>query len=179
MPDGSRGYGFPIVLTCKRAALAPTGGTAAAGRGREAVTAASTRGHRTMPHTAGLIIEAWGGTPLECLEEAARAVVETFAGVGEVTATDTVPVMFEFAPDDEEALVAVLEEIMYLVDAHEVVPVEVTLEATEDGGVACYFETVPTAWVAVSGAAPKGVSRSELELKHDQGRWRCRAVIDV
>jgi SHS2 domain-containing protein len=132
-----------------------------------------------MPHTAGLIIEAWGGTPLECLEEAARAVVETFAGVGDITATDTVPVVFDLAPDDEETLVAVLEQIMSLVDAHEVVPVEVTLEATEDGGVACYFETIPTAKVAVSGAAPKGVSRSELELKRDQGRWRCRAVIDV
>ena len=135
--------------------------------------------HRTVSHNADVIIEAWGGTPLECLEEAARALVETFADVSNVAATDTVPVMFDLAPDDEEALVAVLEEIVYLVDAHEAVPVDVALEATEDGGVAGYFETAAASTVGLGGAAPKGVSRSDLELDHDQGRWRCRAVIDV
>ncbi len=125
------------------------------------------------------MIEAWGGTALECLEEAARALVETFADVSNVAATDTVPVMFDLAPDDEEALVAVLEEIVYLIDAREAVPVDVALEATEDGGVAGYFETAAASTVPLGGAAPKGVSRSELELRHDQWRWRCRAVVDV
>jgi protein archease len=138
-----------------------------------------TRGHRAASHTADVIIEAWGGTALECLEEAARALVETFADVSNVAATDTVPVMFDLAPDDEEALVAVLEEIVYLIDAREAVPVDLALEATEDGGVAGYFETAPASTVPLGGAAPKGVSRSELELGHDQGRWRCRAGIDV
>jgi SHS2 domain-containing protein len=132
-----------------------------------------------VPHTADLIIEAWGTTALECLEEAARALVETFADVGDIIATDTVPVMFEFPPDDDEALVAVLEEIVYLLDTLDVVPVDVSLEATEDGGVAGYFETAPASQVSVSGAIPKGVSRSQLELHHDHDRWRCRAVIDV
>jgi SHS2 domain-containing protein len=137
------------------------------------------RGHRTVPHTADLIIEAWGATALECLEEAAAALVDSFAEVTDAAATDTVPVMFDYAPDDAEALVALLEEIVYLVDALGVVPVDVALEATENGGLAGYFETVPVSRVAVSGASPKGVSRSELDLRHDQGRWRCRAVIDV
>lgn len=132
-----------------------------------------------MAHTADVIIEAWGTTPLECLEEAARALVETFADVGDIAATDTVPVMFEFAPDNEEALVAVLEEIVYMVDALGVVPVEVELEETQDGGVAGYFETVPASQVTLNGAAPKGVSRSDLELRQDRGRWSCRVVIDV
>jgi SHS2 domain-containing protein len=131
-----------------------------------------------VSHTGDVIIEAWGGTPLECLEEAARALVETFADVNNVTATDTVPVMFDLAPDDQEALVAVLEEIVYLIDAREAVPVDVVLEATEDGGVAGYFETAAASTVPLGGA-PKGVSRSAVELGHDQGRWRCRAVIDV
>jgi SHS2 domain-containing protein len=143
-------------------------------------SAAPTPGHRTVSHTGNVIIEAWGGTPLECLEEAARALVETFADLSNVTSTDTVPVMFDLAPDDEEALVAVLEEIVYLINAREAVPVDFVLEATEDGGVAGYFETAPASMVPLGGAAPKGVSRSELEFGHDdQGRWRCRAVIDV
>ena len=140
---------------------------------------ASTRGHRTVPHTADLIIEAWGGTAPECLEEAAQALVGSFADATDVAATDTVPVMFESAPDDEETLVAVLEEIVYLVDALGVVPISVELEQTEDGGVAGYFETVAAPQVTLPGASPKRVSRSELELGQDQGRWHCRAVIDV
>ena len=132
-----------------------------------------------MSQPGDVIIEAWGGTPLDCLEEAARALVKTFAHVNNVTATDTVPVMFDLAPDDQEALVAVLEEIVHLIDAREVVPVDVVLEATEDGGVAAYFETAAASTVPLGGAAPKGVSRSALELGHDQGRWRCRVVIDV
>jgi SHS2 domain-containing protein len=142
-------------------------------------SAAPTRGHRTVPHTADLIIEAWGVTALECLEEAAAALVDSFADVADVAATDTVPFMFELAPDDEETLVAVLEEIVYMVDALGVVPVGVALEATEDGGVAGYFETAAAAQVPLGGASPKGVSRSALEFRQDRGRWRCRVVIDV
>jgi SHS2 domain-containing protein len=132
-----------------------------------------------VSHTGDVTIEAWGGTPLECIEEAARALVETFADVYNVTATDTVPVMFDLALDDQEALVAVLEEIVDLIHASEVVPVDVVLEATEDGGVAGYFETAAASTVPLGGAAPKGVPRSAVELGHDQGRWHCRAVIDV
>jgi SHS2 domain-containing protein len=136
-------------------------------------------GHRIVPHTADVIIEGWGETPVQCLEEAARALIATFADIADVAATDTVPVMFDLPPDDEEALVAVLEEIVYLLDAAGVVPVDVELEETDDGGVAGYFETAPADRVDVSGASPKGVSRSELELRSDRGRWSCRAVIDV
>jgi SHS2 domain-containing protein len=132
-----------------------------------------------VSHTADLIIEGWGATAFECLEEAARALVDTFADAGDVVATDTVPVMFELPPDEDETLVAVLEEIVYLLDTRDVVPVDVSLEATEDGGVGGYFETAPASQVAVRGATPKGVSRSQLELGHDDGRWHCRAVIDV
>lgn len=136
-------------------------------------------GHRVAPHTADVIVEGWADTAVACLEEAARALIGTFADVADVVPTDTVPVMFDLAPDDEETLVAVLEEIVYMVDALGVVPVDVALEETEDGGVAGYFETAPADQVARTGAAPKGVSRSELALHHDRGRWTCRAVIDV
>jgi SHS2 domain-containing protein len=136
-------------------------------------------GHRVAPHTADVIIEAWAHTPVQCLEEAARALIGTFVDVANAVPTDTVPVMFELAPDDEETLVAVLEEIVYMVDAFGVVPVDVALEETEDGGVAGYFETASAEHVALTGAVPKGVSRSDLEFQHGEGRWSCRVVIDV
>jgi SHS2 domain-containing protein len=116
---------------------------------------------------------------LECLDEAARGLVEGFADVGDALATDTVPVVFDTAPDGEEAVLAVLEEIIYLVNVLGVVAVDTALEETEDGGMAGYFETAPAARVDRVGAAPQGVSRSGLEFRADDGQWRCRAVIDV
>ena len=39
------------------------------------------RGHRTVPHTADLRIEAWAPTREECMAEAARGLVGSFAAV--------------------------------------------------------------------------------------------------
>jgi SHS2 domain-containing protein len=37
------------------------------------------RGHRTLPHTADVILEAWGPDLATCCEEAVAALVETYA----------------------------------------------------------------------------------------------------
>ncbi len=37
------------------------------------------RGHRNVPHTADLRIEAWGPTREDCIAEALRGLVESFA----------------------------------------------------------------------------------------------------
>ena len=41
----------------------------------------SGRGHRTVPHTADLRVEAWAPTREECLAEAVRGLVDSFAVV--------------------------------------------------------------------------------------------------
>jgi SHS2 domain-containing protein len=41
-------------------------------------------GHRTVPHTADLRIEAWAATREECLAEAVRGLVGSFAAVAGV-----------------------------------------------------------------------------------------------
>ena len=48
---------------------------------RERLASGAGRGHRTVPHTADLRIEAWAPTREECLAEAVRGLVDSFAVV--------------------------------------------------------------------------------------------------
>jgi len=135
-------------------------------------------GHRVVPHTADLIIEAWGPSKVACLEEAALALVDSFAHVEEVPVTELVPIDLE--PDgDEGLLVSLLEEIIYVVDALGGVPVRVILAETEQGGVAGSLDFAPAGAVEIHGSLPKGVSFNELAFARTGGLWRCRATIDV
>jgi SHS2 domain-containing protein len=137
------------------------------------------RGHRCRPHTADLVVEAWGASRDECLDEAVRALVETFTAVRSVSAPEPVPVRFD-GGDDLDLLVRVLEEVIYVLDVRGKVAIGVSLEDADDGGVAGFFETVPVEDVEVIGAVPKGVSRSGLAFaEDDDGRWRCHALVDV
>jgi SHS2 domain-containing protein len=95
-----------------------------------------------------------------------------------VVAHETRAVNLEPA-DDDEMLIALLDEVIYLVDALAVVPVMVQLEARADGGLTGTFQTVPATAVAVIGAVPKGISRSELFIGSRRGRWRCSVEVDV
>jgi SHS2 domain-containing protein len=135
-------------------------------------------GHRVVPHTADLIIEAWAPTRIECVEEAVRALVDAFARVAEGAVTELVPVEFE-RNGDEGLLVSLLEEVIYVVDVLEGIPANVVLDETEDGGVAGFIELAPLEEVEIHGATPKGVSLSDLSFTHDRVQWRCRATIDV
>jgi SHS2 domain-containing protein len=80
---------------------------------------------------------------------------------------------------DEDALVALLEEVIYTVDALDAVPVGVDLSERADGTVEGLLATVPGEGLEVIGAVPKGVSRSGLQFAPVGGEWRCRVLVDV
>jgi SHS2 domain-containing protein len=135
-------------------------------------------GHRTVPHTADLIIEAWAPTREACLGQAVRALVDTFADTSGVTSTR--PLVLRIPPgDDTELLIALLEEVIYLLDVLEVVPVHVSVCAAEDGGLGGCFDVAVLAAVHIVGPAPKAVARSELAFEGSDGLWTCRALVDV
>ncbi|MFA5891772.1 MAG: archease [Actinomycetota bacterium] len=142
------------------------------------VDESSIAGHRVLPHTADVMIEAWGLTRVSCMEEAVRGLVEAFADVSDVSATEPLPVSIDPGQDDE-MFVALLEEAVYIVDVFGSVPVGVTVEETEMGGLAGFFDVAPAARVRVVGAVPKAVSRSGLAVACDADGWKCRATIDV
>jgi SHS2 domain-containing protein len=136
-------------------------------------------GHRLLPHTADVIVESWAPTRSGCLEQLVRAVVETFADTGGVTATREIPLEVG-AADDEDVVVALVEDVCYLLDADGLVVVDVVLEEhEEDGDFDGAFFVAPVDAVIATGAAPKGVSRSELRFTHEGSVWRAHALIDV
>ncbi|HVB46380.1 MAG TPA: archease [Streptosporangiaceae bacterium] len=137
-------------------------------------------GHRSVPHTADLRIEAWAESRDECLAQAASGLVASFAEVtDDITASRTAEVHLT-DESDEDLLAAVLDEIIYRVDADDQVPVAVTVWPAADGGVSLRLELVDLDRVTIIGAAPKAVSLHEIRCSADPaGDWSCTAIVDV
>lgn len=136
------------------------------------------RGHRAAPHTADVAVEAWAPTRAGCLEELVSAFVELFADTSGAVAVREIP--FEVAAaDDEDVVVALLEDVLVLADANGLVPVDVAVEEEDDGTFSGRFVVAAIADVSPEGAVPKGISRSGLELADAGGVWRSRVIVDV
>lgn len=136
------------------------------------------RGHRTLPHTADLAIEAWGESRPACFEEAVRGLVATYVDTAGAVPTETVTVELPPAADDAELLVQVLEEVIVLGEVRGVVPVDVTV-SVRNGGLGLRFAAARIQPDHLVGAAPKAVARSDLVFVRGVDGWRCRATIDV
>jgi SHS2 domain-containing protein len=134
-------------------------------------------GHRLVPHTADLILEAWAPTRSQCLEQAVEALVSSFASPAVGAVTRSVPIDLA-AADDAELLLLLLGEVIYLAEVRGQVPVaaELDVDGTELRG---RFEVISVDQIEQVGAIPKAVSRHALELTEDAETWRCRAVVDV
>ncbi|MBI2168000.1 MAG: archease [Actinobacteria bacterium] len=132
------------------------------------------RGHRAAPHTADTIIEAWGPTLGECLEEAVLGLVEGFADVAGAVPSERADLDL-LGPDPDDLLVELLEQVIYLLDVHGAVVVRASVAADR-----ARFDTTPLAAVEVVGPEPKAVALSGLACApDDEGTWRARATIDV
>lgn len=137
----------------------------------------SPRGHRSVPHTGDLRVEAWAPTREECVAEAVRGVVGSFAelpaGASRVTRECVVP-----AEDDDLLLAAVLEEVIYRMDTADELPVDVEVEP-EPGGARVRFGMAGGSTATQTGAVPKAVALHGLRLAQDSHGWACRVTLDV
>ena len=86
----------------------------------------SASGHRTVPHTADLRIEAWASTRNGCIKEAVLGTIETFLDTSLAYAKRTRRCRL-VEERDEELLFAVLEEVIYLLDTEGEAPVDIDL----------------------------------------------------
>ena len=93
------------------------------------------RGHRVLPGTAGCIVEAWAPSKPECLAQAVRALVGAFADTSSVVTTETLTLVLPPAPGDEQ-LSGLLEQVLELRALLQVIPVDIALAETDDGGLA-------------------------------------------
>ena len=81
---------------------------------------------------------------------------------------------------DEDLLVAVIDEVIYRLDADGQIPVSVDVRRAPDGGVIVVFALVPVAEAEITGAAPKAASLNDLRCAPDaEGRWSCAVTVDV
>ncbi len=137
------------------------------------------RGHRKALHPADLRIEAWGTTREECLAEAVRGLVDSFAIIaGRPPHARTERHLT--ARSDEDLLVAMINEVIYWLDAGGEIPLSVAVQPAPDGGVVVFLVLVRAADAEIVGAMPKAVSPRDLRCAPDSGgRWTCAITVDV
>lgn len=148
------------------------GGCVGAGRGSRA-------GHRLVPHTADVRIEAWAPTREGCVEQAVTAMVE---GLAEVPGDRDHGVEVTFpvgAAADADLLVAVLDEVIYRMDITGEVPVWTRVTVRPGGGLDVRQKVVDLENVEVVGAAPKAVSLHDLVFTAGEAGWWCTVTVDV
>lgn len=134
-------------------------------------------GHRLVPHTADLRIEAWASTAERCVAEATHAMVRSFADLPPAPPTAwrefVVP-----AADDEMQLVAVLDEVIYRLDTDDEIPQHV--DVRRDGkDLRVVMGMTDIAHVTIVGAVPKAVSLHGLRFAQHEGCWRCNVTVDA
>lgn len=136
------------------------------------------RGHAFLDHTADVAFEAWGPTRAACYEEAVRALVGSFAEPSDAAPEGRWDV--DLPPwADDDLLVDLLGEVIYVVDTRGAVPVAVTLRDREDGGLAGRLDLVSIGTVRPSGAVPKAITYHGLAVDGGPDGWRCRVTVDV
>jgi SHS2 domain-containing protein len=138
------------------------------------------RGHRAVPHTADIRLEAWAPTRDECIAEAVLGLVESFADVSGARPDRCVTVSVPEGPA-EDMLLAVLDEVIYRLDVHGEVPVDVEADSTDmaEEGLGMRLAMAGTEAVEPVGAAPKGVSLHGLRFTVGPGGWACTVMVDV
>ncbi|MEV6140184.1 archease [Nocardia sp. NPDC051990] len=137
----------------------------------------SEAGHRLIPHTADLRIEAWAPTRERCLAEAVAALVDSFLERPLPCASTAVETSLP-ADSDENVLVGVLEEVIFQGEVSGMVPVATEVSA-DRSGVRVRFQMVDLAAATPCGAVPKAVSLHRLRFRRDSHGWRCAVTIDV
>ena len=136
-------------------------------------------GYRSVPHTADLRIVAWGPNREDCIAEAVRGVVESFADVSGAGYQHAIERHLT-ADSDADLLAAAVEEVIFGLDAGGEIPVAVEVGRAADGGIDLVLRAVDASSVKIIGAAPKAASLSGLACAPDAaGRWSCAVTVDV
>ncbi|EKX66202.1 archease [Streptomyces ipomoeae] len=134
-------------------------------------------GHRAVPHTADVRVEAWGTSREGCLVEAVLGTVECFADVSAVRPTSMERVRLAESSDDD-LLTALLDEVVFRLEVHGRVTVDVEAEPADDG-LDVRLALAELADVEITGAVPKGVSWHGLHIGPDPYGWSCAVTVDV
>jgi SHS2 domain-containing protein len=136
------------------------------------------RGHRSLPHTADVIIEAWGPDLVACCEEAVAALAEIYADAGDAVVVAERELRVPPAPMGD-MLLDLLDEVVFALDVAEGIPIGARVRTGGDGGLEVRLTLADPAGVEPAGAVPKAISRSGLEVTREPDAVRCRFLVDV
>lgn len=137
------------------------------------------RGHRALPHTADVILEAWAPEFGDCCEEAISALIAVCidASTADIVGEDVLYV--PRASSLDSMLLAVLDEIIFILDTAATLPVRAEVEQQDGGGLKIRLLMALREAVEADGSVPKGVARSELTVESGPNGFRCAFLVDV
>ena len=146
-------------------------------RGSRMSSGDARRGHRTVAHTADLRVEAWAPSRELCIAEAVLGTVAAFVDTSSARVVTARRRRLHGGSDDD-LLVAVLDEVIYLMDTAQEIPVDLDVTPRGDA-VDVWFAMADAGELAQVGAVPKGVSLHELRFGRDRRGWSCSVTVDV
>ncbi|GGV35615.1 hypothetical protein GCM10010182_69540 [Actinomadura cremea] len=138
----------------------------------------SGRGHRGVPHTADLRIEAWAPSRETCIAEAVSGLVESFADVSGVRRLRTVELDVPPGPD-ADLLVSVLDEVIFRLEVEGEIVLDAGFAAAGGGGLTARLTVGDVVEATAVGAVPKAVSLQGLRFGAGAEGWSCAITIDV
>jgi SHS2 domain-containing protein len=141
------------------------------------VTKPRPSGHRGVPHTADVRIEAWAGSREQCVAEAVAALVDGFADISAAPVAGTVEFRAGPAPDPD-LLVAVLDRVIYLIDTEGQLPTGTDIRLA-DGILYARLRMAGPDRIETFGAVPKAVSLNDLRFECGEEGWSCAVTLDV
>lgn len=135
-----------------------------------------------LPHTADLIVEAWGPDLAACVEEALTALIGLCIASRRARIGGTHRA--RIGPDAAEAvLLGALDEALFVLDTSIDAPVTARVRAVpvDDDRPALEVELALATpdTVESTGAGPKAISRSELTVESGPVGVRCTFLVDV
>lgn len=131
-----------------------------------------------MPHTADVILEAWGADFTACCEQAVAALVGIYADADAAKTVRTLSVNIE-ADTDEALLLDLLEEVIFILDTAGDIPVAAAVRTSDGGGFDVDLRLCALESIESTGSVPKAIARSELAIERTEDRVLCRFLVDV
>lgn len=132
-----------------------------------------------LEHTADIGFRAWGKTPAELFENAARAMMAIAADTGAIE-PKLERVVEVSGEDTESLLVNWLSEVLYLFDSEEFAAADYKIELMESDKLRARLFGEPRdparhPWDLII----KAVTYHEIEVTERNGRWEARVFVDV
>lgn len=137
------------------------------------------RGHRLLPHTADMGIEAWAERKQGLFITAAQGLREMLFGRAPIGTQEQAAVTLDM-PDDAELLVSWLNEILYRFEVDELVPAEFRVDTLNNG----HLEAVIRGERYDPARHPlqrqvKAVTYHQLTLEQQPAGWYAKVYVDL